>query len=173
MPQKLGLAARGLSSLFNLQAFGRQPGELEDSIRPGVDVTPFMLADKVFHARSVVSVTARGNSALVIVPVGEIWRPIYIGAFWAGASAIGDILNCAPVYDDFANQVASARVPLGDTTDWPAATAVGDIQRAAWPVENDLLIHAGSSIQLWVDKYVQMATANTLSLEVLYWKFTV
>lgn len=80
----------GLQDLVGNTAAGENPDVLENSVRPALNIEPYWDATQLRFIQVNRTVTGPTASAFILVPNGEAWIPLHIGAsidgFAAGAT---------------------------------------------------------------------------------------
>lgn len=83
----------GLQSLLGVKALGRNPQEIEGSVRPSIDLTEFYYANKTVElevGQEIAAIAANGLYATVEIPAGEVW---YVYSVAMRCSAISGSYN--------------------------------------------------------------------------------
>lgn len=152
---KIGRAPLGLQSLFSTQALGANPNELELAVRPVAPIKPFLDIDRYREFYSTATITSRGNTNVVTVPVGEMWQPLFVTLYWAGADAVNDQLQMSVSYDNYPGQTDVTIPTQFFETRWRTAVAIGELQSSSFffPSETMLLV-AGAQFRWTVSHYI-------------------
>lgn len=79
----------GLQSLFGSKNFGDNPSELSQVVGTGVDLLPFIAAERIDYRRATVLTQARGDTVDIKVPLGELWMLLNANFSLPGATSIG------------------------------------------------------------------------------------
>lgn len=79
----------GLQSLFGSKNFGDNPSDLSQQVGTGVDLLPFLAAQRITYKRATVATQTRGDSANITVPIGELWMLLNANFSLPGATTAG------------------------------------------------------------------------------------
>jgi hypothetical protein len=167
----------GLQDLLGSQNLGRNPADLDQVVRPGVDMFPFWGLERMTWFRTAaVTVSTTGQAATTTIPQGEAWIPLTATCLLNGcqsgdtfgmsirATAVGD-----PSRD--ANNIANA-TSIFDTPAafGPITLAVGANLRLgfAWPQR--ILYRSGAVFSMNVDTIVVAATNPEAIFNLVYYR---
>lgn len=75
MPTKINTPPIGLQDLLGTQSFGSNPSELLLSVRPIVDLFPFLVADQLAQERAAANIAGAGQTMAIAQPQGTLWIP--------------------------------------------------------------------------------------------------
>lgn len=143
----------GLQDLLGSKTFGRNPSDLLEEVRPTLGLDDLLVAERLSYKRATLTVTTRGDSADMLVPVGELWllRSLYIQ--WNTATA-GIEYNLSVGIVDMQNTVSFAPgqpMTLFATGDQVAKT-VGSEARFAVTFPQNHILFGDNRLRIEVDE---------------------
>lgn len=89
---KINTLPKGLQEFLGNTSQGQNPSELNQEVRPIIDLFSFWAVDKTKHTTKTQAITQSGIQIFLgPVPVGETWVPLHMGAILTGIEEGDDI----------------------------------------------------------------------------------
>jgi len=153
---------------------GRNPAELAEVTAPVIDLFPLLASQKIQFARNTGALTNTGQSAAIVVPVGEIWIPLVFQAGISSHASVGTECALAIRMTDMQNAVAAApRIWIAEQ-DVKTSIAVNQRQYLIYSPPRPWVIHGDTIIDVYTNLYISGATgSDSFEIEVMYYKLTV
>lgn len=152
---KINRLPKGLQEFLGNTAAGQNPDTLLNDVRPVIDLTPHWSFEETKWISATGAVALPNQGSFFVVPDGELWAPIHIGArinnFPAGANVVYSVrLLRASASEQVVLNASGVRtnVNAGDVSSWgysfPQRTFYG----------------AGAILSIVVDRISDAATMN-------------
>lgn len=167
----------GLQNLLGSTAQGDNPSNLEESVRPILDVTPHYELERL-NSQSVSGAnTAIGGSETITIPDGEVWEIVTISCSALNSFNAGGFIRMAlksraiNLDTDTNNNVVLAVGPQYDVVHDVASTAVSF--QFAWQPPYKQFWRGGTRFQVIIIDAVFTGASVTMGMQILYRRWSI
>lgn len=158
MGEKIQKQPDGLLAFLRVYSTGKQPDQLDESVRPVIDLTEFYASRRLETVTDSTTSVATGDDMLISVPAGESWRLHNLSAKIDSLSSGGDVWSFSCIYRPagVGQTVWVAKSPI------ITATQAAETMRAGYQFTNPPILVAGSVLGATVDLHSGVDTARLL-----------
>lgn len=162
---------KGLQDLLGTKQFGKNPGELAQSVLPQLDLFPFYAAERLTWRRNNSPIASQGNGPGFTIPVGEIWIPVGFSLQFNPGVATDFMLG---VTIEEAPGSLSPTIPMEIFgTERIAGATPFDLYTYSFWFPQNIILQSDTIIRSQVNALSVGAPVSFLEFQLWYYRFTV